>query len=151
MNRRLRPAVAMSLSILLCLPGCVSFVPRYDPVLDEKTTSAYEEIAQFLAEIELGKYENKDSFADASDEYAEIQGLLSVAELRAATLPVGQRGTAAKARDQLVSFIQGCKTSITTLSSLHKRLGLIAGAGTGAGAQVKCDEAARAARAMKGG
>ena len=147
-NRRLAVVIAVAMSI--CLAGCIGFAPRYDEVLDEKTTSAYEKISTFLAEVELGKYEKSESFAEASDDYAKIQGLLAVAALRAVTLPVPTRGTAARGKAMLVSMIQGCKASIATLGALHKSGGLKPNTGTPAGAQVKCDQAAKAARAMKG-
>jgi hypothetical protein len=141
---------AIPITIALALAGCVGFAPRYDEVLDEKTTSAYENVSKLLAEVEMGKYRTPDTFAQASGQYAEIQGELSVAEMRAASLPVASRGTAAKARDLLVLMIQGCRTSIVTLGTLHKSSGLIPNTGTSAAPQVKCDQAARAARAMKG-
>lgn len=151
MNRTNAPwRIAIALPVALSLAGCVGFAPRYDSVLDEKTTSAYENISKFLAEIEMGKYQTPDTFAQASDEYAEIQGELAVAEMRAASLPVPRRGTAVRARDLLVSMIQGCRASIVTLTTLHKTSGLIPNSGTSAAPQVKCDQAARAARAMKG-
>jgi hypothetical protein len=149
MKRNIVPRI-IAVSLALCVTGCLGFAPRYDEVLDEKTTAAYENVAKFLAEIELGKYENADTYTAASDEYAEIQGLLAVAKMRAANLPVPSRGTAARARSDLVSFIDGCKASITTLSKLHKIGGLKPNSGTGAGAQTKCDQAAAGARAMKG-
>jgi hypothetical protein len=151
MNRAITQRKMMiALPLALALAGCVGFAPRYDEVLDEKTTSAYENISKFLAEIEMGKYQTPDTFASAANQYAEIQGELAVAEMRAASLPVPHKGTAVRARDLLVSMIQGCKASVVTLSALHKTSGLIPNTGTSAGAQVKCDQAARAARAMKG-
>jgi hypothetical protein len=143
-------AVATQIVMAISVSACLSFAPPYDSVLDDKTTAAYEHVSKLLAEVELGKYATPDSFAAATDEYADIQALLSVASMRAQTISARAGTPAETARNQLKSFVDGCKGAITSLSNLHKTAGLIPASGVTARAQVECDQAARAARAMKG-
>jgi outer membrane PBP1 activator LpoA protein len=149
MNRARQAAAALpALLAALWLGGCAVFAPAFDPVLDEKTTAAYESVATLAAEVELGKYEDKATYDAAGDRYATINGLLSVAVIRADTLPVSGKPAEA-ARDALTANIRGCRDQVTGLAQVHKLDGLKAGSGATAAMMASCDMAARAARMMK--
>lgn len=139
-----------SAAAALLLAGCAMFAPRYDPMLDAKTAGAYELVARFAANGELGTYADKASFADASPHYADAQAQLAVAQMRAASLETGGKG-AAHARDLLVKLIRGCSDRITSFALQHKKFGIQPDTGATQPMMVSCDQAARAAQAMKPG
>jgi hypothetical protein len=132
----------------LQLSACTVFVPRFDPYVSEKTNSAYTEVAELLAAIDLGKYTMTDSFKDAIDKYASIDGKLAAASQRA-TMLNAPTGPSQSARDMLVRVIEGCRTQIKELASDHRTAGLQPNAGITQPVMVSCDQAARAADAMK--
>ena len=140
----------MPLVAALLLSSCAMFAPRYDPTLDQKTSDAFEIVARFAANAELGNYADKASYGDAAPQYAEARAKLAVAEIRAQGLPVqGER--AATARDRLVSFIKGCGDRLTSFATQHRKFGIQPDSGTPQSMMTSCDQAARAAQAMKPG
>lgn len=151
MGQRL-PAIryGMPLAAALLLSACAMFAPRYDPTLDEKTSGAYELVARFTANAELGNYADRASYDVAAPQYAEAQAKLAVAQIRAEGLPV-QGDRAATARGQLVSFIKGCSARLTSFATQHRKFGIEPDSGARQSMMVSCDQAARAAQAMKPG
>lgn len=140
------PAV---IAAVLLLAGCQTFAPAYDTTLDTQMTTAFQGVAKLAAEIELGSYADKATYSQATSEYTTIISSLTVASLRADTLPVQARAPAEKARTLLVGLIKGCQTQVTTVASIHKAAGLAPGAGISAPMLVSCDQATRAAQALK--
>lgn len=133
----------------LVLAGCQTFAPAYDATLDTQMTTAFQGVARLAAEIELGSYADKATYDGATSEYTTIISSLTVAGLRADTLPVQAKAPAEKARGLLVGLIKGCQTQVTTVAAIHKASGLAPGAGISAPMMVSCDQAARAAQALK--
>jgi hypothetical protein len=134
--------------LFLLLSACAVFAPRYDPVVGTQTSEAYTLASALLSQIDLGKYPDATSFPAALDSYAAIDARLATAEMRASAEPVST-GIARSARDDLVSFIQGCRAQIRSLADQHRRFGFPVAAGATAPARVSCDQAARAANAMQ--
>lgn len=134
--------------LALTLSGCALFAPPYDATLDQKTTAAYESVAKLAAQAEMGLYQDKATYDATVNTYADIQGALAVAAVRAATAPTaGKR--AAQARDMTVGFIKGCSAQVSGLAALHKAYGVSAGTGATQAMMVSCDQAAKAVGAMK--
>ena len=136
------------LLLLLLAGGCALFAPRYDAEVGNRASEAYEHVAQLLAEAEYGKFRSPETFAAAIDRYAEADALLATAAMRAAALPVSA-GPAVKARELLVRQIEGCRARVKSLAAIHQRSGIAPDAGLTENAFVSCDQAARAATAMK--
>jgi len=135
-------------SLALTLTACAVFAPPYDPVLDQKTTAAYESVAKLAAQAEMGLYQDKTTYPATVDTYATIQGGLAVAAVRAASAPVaGKR--AEQARDMTVGFIKGCSAQVTGLATLHQTFGVVPNTGATQAMMVACDQAAKAVAAMK--
>jgi len=139
----------LSVCLVISLSGCALFAPAFDKVLADKSTSAFENVSRLAANIELGSYSEPASYTAASELYVDVQAELSVASLRAGTLPISGRGTSAAARDDLVGFINGCKAQVESTARLHRSEGLQPAAGASQSMLVVCDQAARAARAME--
>ena len=138
----------MIVGLALLLSACAVFAPRYDPVVGPETNQAYTMASQLLSQIDLGKYPDPSSFNGALDDYAAIDAHLATAEMRAASLPVSTR-IARSARDDLVSFIQGCRAQIRSLADQHRRFGFPTLIGATQPARISCDQAARAANALQ--
>jgi hypothetical protein len=132
------------------LASCALFAPRYDAALDGNTDSAYQMVAQFAANGEMGSYADKASFAATAPRYADAQALLAVAKMRAQSLPV-QGKRAETARSQLTSFIDGCSARLASFAKQHRLFGIPADGETGNPMLASCDQAARAARVLKPG
>lgn len=143
-------APAAALLVPLLLAGCALFAPRYDPALDQSVTGAYQSVARFAANGELGTYEDKSSFAATAPQYADAEAALAVAKLRAATLPV-QGKPATHARELLVKLIQGCSDQVASYAQQHKQFGIQPASGATQPMMVACDQAAKAASALKPG
>jgi hypothetical protein len=146
---RLFAPIAAMVAATLVLAGCQTFAPAYDTTLDTQMTTAFQGVAKLSAEIELGSYANASTYSGATDEYTTIISSLTVAALRADTLPVQAKAPAEKARTLLTGLIKGCQTQVTTVAAIHKATGLAPGAGIGAPMLTSCDQAARAAQALK--
>ena len=144
---RIRNTAAL-VSLILLLSACAVFAPRYDPVVGPATSQAYTLASQLLSQIDLGKYPDPSSFNGALDDYAAIDAQLATAEMRASALPVSTR-IARGARDDLVSFIQGCRAQIRSLADQHRRFGFPTLIGATQPARISCDQAARAANALQ--
>ena len=144
------PRIGIALALTLLLAACAMFAPRYDATLDQKTTGAYELVAGFAASAEMGSYTDKASFDGVASDYASAQAQLAVAKLRAATLTT-QGKAAVKARDLLVGLIQGCSDRVGGFAAQHKAFGIQPATGATQPMMVSCDQAAKAAQAMKGG
>ncbi len=134
--------------LALLLTACALFAPPYDATLDQKTTAAYEGVARLAAQAELGVYADKASYAGAVNTYADIQGALAVAAVRAATAPTAGK-VAVQARDATVGFIKGCSAQVSGLANLHKTYGVTPGTGATTAMMISCDQAAKAVSAMK--
>lgn len=134
--------------LFLLLSACAVFAPRYDPVVGTQTSEAYTLASELLSQIDLGKYPDPASFPATLDRYAAVDARLATAEMRASALPVST-GISRSARDDLVSFIQGCRAQIHSLADQHRRFGFPVAVGATAPARVACDQAARAANAMR--
>jgi hypothetical protein len=137
------------LAMALLLSACAMFAPRYDATLDTSTTSAYEMVARFAANGELGTYSDKASFAATSTQYADALAQLAVAKMRAATL-LTQGSKALRARDLLTGMIQGCSDQVASYAKMHQAFGIQPASGATQPMMVACDQAAKAAQAMKG-
>ena len=138
-------AVALGAALLA---ACAVFAPGYDPVIDEKATQAYEEVARVLAEVELGRYAEPASYEASAAQYPVIDAQLAVAEMRARTLTVsGER--ADRARELIVSQIRGCREQMKSLADQHRTTGVPPGVGATQPVMVSCDLALRAVRQMK--
>jgi hypothetical protein len=146
---RVARTFALSLVLALFVGGCALFAPAYDETLDQKSTSAYENVVKLLARVELGAFTDPDSYAEAEEDYATVLAELAVARLRADTLPVSNHGTAAEARSLLSTFIQNCATQVQELAAIHRSSGVQPQSGITQPIQVTCDQAARAARALQ--
>jgi len=134
--------------LALVLGACALFAPPYDATLDQKTTAAYEGVAKLSAQAEMGLYQDKATYDATVGAYADIQGALAVAAVRAATAPTaGKR--AAQARDMTVGFIKGCSAQVAGMAALHKAYGVVPGTGATQAMMVSCDQAAKAVGAMK--
>jgi hypothetical protein len=144
------PRIGIAFALVLLLAACAMFAPRYDATLDLKTTGAYELVAGFAASAELGSYTEKDSFEAIAPQYANAQAQLAVAKLRAATLPT-QGKAAEKARDLLVALIQGCSDRVGSFARQHAAFGIQPASGATEPMMISCDQAAKAAQAMKTG
>jgi hypothetical protein len=134
--------------LVLLLSACAVFAPRYDPVVGTQTTEAYVMASQLLSQIDLGKYPDPASYRGALDDYAAVDARLATAEMRASGLPASTR-ISRSARDDLVSFIQGCRAQISSLADQHRRFGFPVSIGATAPARISCDQAARAANALQ--
>jgi len=139
---------ASVIGLALILSACAVFAPPYDATLDQKTTTAYESAARLAAKAEMGAYQDKATYADAIETYADIQAGLAVAALRAGSAPTSGQG-AEKARDLTVGLIQSCGARVSSLATLHKAKGITPDAGLTEPMMSSCDLAARAVRAMK--
>jgi hypothetical protein len=144
--RAIRTASVAGLA--LALASCALFAPPYDATLDQKTTAAYESVAKLAAQAEMGLYQDKATYAGTVDAYANIQGALAVAAVRAASAPVAGK-PAETARDATVGFIKGCGAQVSGLATLHKTYGVVPGTGATTAMMVSCDQAAKAVGAMK--
>lgn len=134
---------------VLLLAGCQTFAPAYDATLDTQMSTAYQGVAKLSAEIELGTYADASTYTTATPEYTTIISSLTVAALRADTLPVQAKAPAEKARTLLVGLIKGCQSQVTGIAGIHRASGLAPGAGISASMMVSCDQAMRAAQALK--
>nr|WP_166180980.1 hypothetical protein [Altererythrobacter segetis] len=134
--------------VCLSISGCTIFAPRFDPYVSEKTNSAYTEVAELLSAAELGKYAKADTFKDAIDKYASIDGQLAAAEQRVTLLNAPSRPSQT-ARDLLVRQIESCRTQVKNLAQDHRTSGIPPEAGRTGPVLISCDMAARAADAMK--
>ena len=152
MSSELMPIVrrAAALVLLAALAGCTLFAPRYDPTLDQKITGAYQLVAGFAASGELGSYADKASYDATAPQYAEAQAQLAVARLRAENAPV-QGKAAVRARALLGGLIQGCSDRIGSFAAQHRKFGIQPGTGATQAMMTSCDQAARAAQALKPG
>lgn len=130
------------------MSACTIFAPRFDPYVSQKTNSAYTEVAELLSAVDLGKYIMPDSFKDAVDKYASIDGKLAAASQRVTKLNA-PTGPSQSARDLLKRQIEGCRNQIKELAAGHKMAGLQPSTGITQPVMVSCDQAARAADAMK--
>lgn len=144
--RALRTGAMLGLAMLLA--ACAMFAPRYDATLDTTTTGAYQMIAGFAANGELGTYSDKATYDATAPQYAQALSQLAVAGLRAGTLPVGGK-RAVTARDLLVKLINGCSAQVTSYAKMHKQFGIQPASGATQPMMVACDQAAKAAQAMK--
>jgi hypothetical protein len=140
------PVVAL---LALALSGCVGFVPPYDVTLDTKSTTAFEGVSKIDAQVELGAFEGAETYAKAEETYADILTNLRVADLRARSAPVSERGATATARDQLSKLLTSCKDKVQTIARRHRTSGLAPDAGLTESMVSSCDLAATAARALK--
>jgi hypothetical protein len=131
------------------LAACQTFAPAYDATLDTQMTTAFSGVAKLSAEIELGSYADPSTYSGATGEYTTIISSLTVAALRADTLPVQAKAPAERARSLLTGLIKGCQTQVTTVAAIHKASGLAPGAGISQPMMTSCDQAARAAQALK--
>ncbi len=134
--------------LALVLSACAVFAPPYDPTLDQKTTAAYEGVAKLAAQAELGVYADKATYPGAINAYADIQGALAVAAVRAATAPTASK-PAIQARDATVNLIKGCSAQVSGLAALHKAYGVVPNTGATTPMMISCDMAAKAVGAMK--
>lgn len=134
--------------LALALSGCALLAPPYDPLVDQKTSGAYESVAKLVAKVELGSFADKATFPANADAYADVQAGLTIAAQRAETAPTAGK-VAEKARGLLVGLIKGCSGQVASLADQHKRLGVPAGVGATQPVMVSCDQAAKAAQAMK--
>lgn len=141
--------LSVALILPIALAGCAMFAPRYDATLDTATTGAYQQIAGFAAAAELGSYTDKASYQPTAPQYASALAQLSVAKLRASTLPT-QGKAAEKARGLLAGLIQGCSDQLTSFAKMHQMFGIQPASGATQPLMVSCDQAAKAAQAMKG-
>lgn len=146
----MRPDLKPVLLAVVCtlVSACTVFAPRFDPYVSEKANTAYTEVAELLSAVELGKYLTADTFKDAVDRYASIDGKLAAAEQRVITLNTPTKPSA-DARDLLLGQIKGCRKQVRELADEHKEDGLQPGIGRTQGVLVSCDQAGRAANAMK--
>jgi hypothetical protein len=140
--------IASVAGLALILSACAVFAPPYDATLDQKTTAAYESAAKLAAKAEMGAYQDKATYTDTVETYAEIQAGLAVAALRAGSAPTSGQG-AQKARDLTVGLIKSCGARASSLAALHKAKGITPDAGLTEPMMSSCDLAARAVQAMK--
>lgn len=146
---------AMSISrfgpvfLVVFLGGCTVFAPRYDAVLDEKSTAAYQSIAGIAASIELGEFVAAESYADAAPRYRDAISGLSVASLRAEILPVREGTPAERARRLLSEMVTECDQAVKRTAEAHRQRGIPANAGAGQSLLLVCDPAYRAVQAMR--
>lgn len=69
--------------------------------------------------------------------------------MRASTL-LTQGAKALKARDLLTGMIQGCSDQVASYAKMHQAFGIQPASGATQPMMVACDQAAKAAQAMKG-
>lgn len=139
---------AVLTAILVHSAGCTLFYPRFDPFVSNQTAAAFEEVSELTSAIELGKYGTAESFDGAIDSYASIDAKLATAALRIDTL-TAPTGPSRAARDGIKAQIEGCRARVKALADIHKATGVPPGVGATQPVLVSCDQATRAADAMK--
>lgn len=138
----------LTLFFVISIGGCALFTPPYDAYLDERTASAYEAIAKIAAGAELGQYSDPTSFEKASNQYVDIHARLSVAALRAETLPAAS-SLSKDARKVMAGQIKSCRDQVGSLANLHKEEGIQPNAGATTAMMASCDMAVRTVQALK--
>jgi hypothetical protein len=139
---------ASVVGLALVLSACALFAPPYDAAIDQKTTAGYEGAAKLAAQAEMGAFQDKATYDATVGAYSDVQAALAVAAVRARTSPTAGKA-AITARDQTVGFIEGCSAQVSGLAALHKAYGVVPKTGATQQLFVACDQAVRAARAMK--
>lgn len=130
---------------LLAAAGCSPLVPAYDTELDARVAAAYAGISTQLARGELGALRDPAGFEAHVDDYAAILGDLETARSRVATDDEAQTASAALAR-----LIAACAAQVRDYAAEHRENGIVPQSGIAQPVRTTCDQAQRAARALRG-
>ncbi len=143
---RLLPALVLA----TLLAGCSTarIVPAYNEHLAGALTRAHTAVFQITACVELGFCAGAESFDEREENYVDAMSSLGTARVLAANLEA-PTDTARDSRDELVSFITGCAEQLQALAGLHRAGSALPGIGLTQPVETACDQALRAAQAMK--
>ncbi|MEE4279409.1 MAG: hypothetical protein V2I82_13155 [Halieaceae bacterium] len=142
------PILAIAVALTACSTNLI--VPAYDARLDTAVSSAHTAAAKITACIDLGLCATAESFAEQEANYIEAIANLKTAGLIAGSLPASN-DTARASREDLVSFVDGCREQLVSLAQLHLAGQTKPELGMTQSVDVSCDQALRAAQAMKQG
>lgn len=137
------------LPMLLLLSSCAGLIaPPYDGTVETQAIAAYGLAARIAAEVQLGQFASPTSYPAAADQYVSLISDIAIAKERAATLPAAS-ALGKDAQTRLVGILQACADRAQTIAKLHQKVGLAPDAGIEGDLMTSCDQAARAAAAMK--
>lgn len=135
--------------VLLLLAGCQGvFAPPYDPTVETHAASAYSTAARLAAEIQMGQLAQPTSYAQTADQYVSLVADIAIAKQRASTLPA-TTPAGKDAQQRLGQILQGCADRAQTIAKLQQSVGVPANAGADIDLLIACDQAAKAASALK--
>jgi len=140
----------LAMPLMLILVGCSFFAPAYVKEADTRATEAYQEISNIMSRAELGALEDKSTYSEYIDNYANAISLLETASFSIGGTPDDDaQDLLAKSLQNLNAVLNICISQVKIFASEHEEFGIDPSSGIIQPVRVSCDEAVKAIRSTK--